>query len=174
MGVLSRGGKWPLIALPTYRSRTSPRGGSAPSTKPKNPPMWREILIALAGAILVSWLALMVALVIVRPKGNLLRESLRIMPDLIRLLKNLAIDSTLPRGVRVRLALLMAYLALPIDLIPDFIPILGYADDAILVVAVLRSVVRKVGLEPLRGHWPGTSDGFAALCRLAGLDSQPG
>jgi len=136
--------------------------------------MWRDILIALAGAILVSWLALMVALVIIRPKGNLLRESLRIMPDLIRLLKNLALDSALPRGVRVRLTLLMAYLALPIDLIPDFVPILGYADDAIVVVAVLRSVVRKVGLEPLRGHWPGTLDGFAALCRLAGLDSQPG
>ena len=136
--------------------------------------MWRDILIALAGAILASWLALMVALVIIRPKGNLLRESLRIMPDLIRLLKNLAVDSALPRGVRVRLTLLMAYLALPIDLIPDFVPILGYADDAILVVAVLRSVVRKVGLEPLRGHWPGTSDGFAALCRLAGLDPKPG
>ena len=135
--------------------------------------MWRDILIAVASAILVSWLALIVALVIIRPKGNLLRESLRILPDLIRLLKNLATDSTLPAGVRVRLALLMAYLALPIDLIPDFIPVLGYADDAIIVAFVLRSVVRKVGLEPLRGHWPGTPDGFAALCRIAGLQSQP-
>ena len=134
--------------------------------------MWRDSLIAVASAILVSWLALIVALLVIRPKGNLLRESLRILPDLIRLLKNLATDSALPRGVRVRLALLMAYLALPIDLIPDFIPVLGYADDAIIVVFVLRSVVRKVGLEPLRGHWPGTPDGFAALCRIAGLQSQ--
>ena len=134
--------------------------------------MWRDILIAVASAILVSWLALIVALLVIRPKGNLLRESLRILPDLIRLLTNLATDSALPRGVRVRLALLMAYLALPIDLVPDFIPVLGYADDAIIVVFVLRSVVRKVGLEPLREHWPGTPDGFAALCRLAGLRSQ--
>ena len=65
-------------------------------------------------------------------------------------------------------------LALPIDLIPDFIPVLGYADDAIVVVAVLRSVVRTVGLEPLHGQWTGTPDGFAALCRLAGLRPQPG
>ena len=134
--------------------------------------MWREILIAMGGAIAVSWLALIVSLMVIRPKGNLLRESLRILPDMIRLLKNLTTDSTLPHGVRVRLALLMMYLALPIDLIPDFIPVLGYADDAIVVVFVLRSVVRRVGLEPLRGHWPGTSDGFAALCRLAGLQTQ--
>ncbi len=131
--------------------------------------MWRDTLLAIAGAVLLSWLALVVVLAVNRPQGNLLCESLRILPDLIRLLKNLTIDSDLPRGVRIRLGLLMLYLALPIDLIPDFIPVLGYADDAIIVVAVLRSIVRRVGLEPLRGHWPGTPDGFAALCRLAGL-----
>jgi len=135
--------------------------------------MWRDLLIAMAGAFILTWLALIVAIVAIRPKGNLLREALRILPDLVRLLKNLSTDSTLPRSVRIRLVLLMVYLALPIDLIPDFIPVLGYADDAIVVVAVLRSVVRKVGLEPLRGHWPGTPDGFAALCRLAGLKAQP-
>jgi uncharacterized membrane protein YkvA (DUF1232 family) len=131
--------------------------------------MWRETLIALVAAILLSWLTMVVALVIIRPKGNLLRESLRILPDLIRLLKRLSTDSTQPRGIRVRLGLLMAYLVLPIDLIPDFIPVLGYADDAIVVVAVLRSVVRRVGTEPLRAAWPGTPDGFTVLRRLAGL-----
>ncbi len=135
--------------------------------------MWRDLLIGLAGAVILTWLALFVALIVVRPKGNLLREALRILPDLVRLLRNLSTDSTLPRGVRIRLVLLMVYLALPIDLIPDFIPVLGYADDAIVVVAVLRSVVRRVGLEPVRGHWPGTPDGFAALCRLATLKPQP-
>ena len=131
--------------------------------------MWRETLIALVAAILLSWLTMVVALVIIRPKGNLLRESLRILPDLIRLLKRLSTDSTQPRGIRVRLGLLMAYLVLPIDLIPDFIPVLGYADDAIVVVAVLRSVVRRVGTEPLRAAWPGTPDGVTVLRRLAGL-----
>jgi uncharacterized membrane protein YkvA (DUF1232 family) len=118
-------------------------------------------------------LALVLTLIVVRPKGNLLRESVRILPDMVRLLKTLTTDSTLPRGVRVRLVLLLVYLALPIDLIPDFIPVLGYADDAIVAVLVLRSVVRHVGLEPLRGHWPGTPDGFVVLCRLAGLQTQP-
>jgi len=135
--------------------------------------MWRALLLSLGGAIVASWLALILALVVIRPKGNVLRESLRILPDVIVLLKDLATDVTLARGVRIRLGLLMAYLALPIDLIPDFVPVLGYADDAIVVVGVLRGVVRKVGLEPLRVHWPGSPDGFAALCRLAGLEPQP-
>ncbi|HMA46125.1 MAG TPA: YkvA family protein [Frankiaceae bacterium] len=79
----------------------------------------------------------------------------------------------MPRGIRVRLWLLFAYLASPIDLVPDFIPLLGYADDAIIAAAVLRSVVRRAGLEAVRQHWPGTSDGFAALVRLAGLGGKP-
>lgn len=126
-------------------------------------------MIGLGVAVLASWLLLVVALVVVRPKGSLLAEALRILPDLIRLLRRLAADRTLPRGVRVRLGLLLAYLAVPIDLIPDFIPVLGYADDAILVTAVLRSVVRKAGTDAVRRHWPGTDDGFAALRRLTGI-----
>jgi uncharacterized membrane protein YkvA (DUF1232 family) len=48
--------------------------------------------------------------------------------------------------------------------------VLGYADDAIIVTAVLRSVVRRAGIVAVRDHWPGSDDGFAALCRLAGLN----
>ena len=62
--------------------------------------------------------------------------------------------------------MLFVYLAIPIDLIPDFIPILGYAEDAIIVVLVLRSVCRRLSLEELRAVWPGTGDGFAALYQL--------
>jgi uncharacterized membrane protein YkvA (DUF1232 family) len=130
---------------------------------------WWDLLIGLGVALLVTWLALVVVLVTVRPRGGLSREALRLLPDVLRLVRRLAADRTLSRGVRVRLALLLAYLAMPIDLIPDFIPVLGYADDAIIVVAVLRGVVRRAGLETLRARWPGTDDGFAALCRLTGL-----
>ena len=130
---------------------------------------WWYGLLGVVAALLAGWLALLIALVLVRPKGPLLREALRILPDLLRLLRRLAADRTLPRGVRVRLALLLAYLAVPIDLVPDFIPVLGYADDAIIAAAVLRSVVRRAGLSAVRAHWPGTDNGFAALCRLTGL-----
>ncbi len=130
---------------------------------------WWDLLIGAAAALLLAWAALVVALIVVRPRGGLLREALRLLPDVLRLVRRLAADQTLPRGVRIRLGLLLAYLALPIDLVPDFIPVLGYADDAIIVSAVLRSVVRRAGLEAVRAHWPGTDDGFAALARLTRL-----
>ena len=131
---------------------------------------WGNTLLGLGAALLLSWLVLVVALLIVRPRGNLLTEALRILPDLLWLIPRLARDRSLPRGVRVRLALLVVYLALPIDLIPDFIPVLGYADDAIIVTAVLRGVVRRAGLDAVRAHWPGTDDGFTVITRLTGLD----
>jgi uncharacterized membrane protein YkvA (DUF1232 family) len=98
------------------------------------------------------------------------REAVRILPDVLRLVRRLAADDTLGKGVRIRLWVLLAYLALPFDLIPDFIPVLGYADDAIVVAAVLRSVVRRAGIDAVRTHWPGSDDGFSALGRITGLN----
>ncbi|HEY3464984.1 MAG TPA: DUF1232 domain-containing protein [Amycolatopsis sp.] len=135
---------------------------------------WWDLLIGVAAALVLAWLALVVALLVVRPRGSLLREALRLLPDVLRLIRRLAADKDLPRGVRIRLGLLLAYLALPIDLIPDFIPVLGYADDAIVVTAVLRGVVRRAGLEAVRAHWPGTPDGFTAVTRLTGLPAGNG
>ncbi len=98
-----------------------------------------------------------------------MKEAVRILPDTVRLLHRLARDASLSKGIRVRLWLLFGYLAFPIDLIPDFIPVIGYADDAIIVCAVLRSVVRRAGAEVVRRHWPGTPDGLVALWKVAGL-----
>jgi uncharacterized membrane protein YkvA (DUF1232 family) len=114
---------------------------------------WWDLLIGVAAALVLTWLALVVVLVIARPRGGLLREALRLLPDVLRLVRRLAADKALPRGVRVRLGLLPAYLALPIELILDFIPVLGFADDAIIVTAVLRSVGVSV-----RELSPGTRD----------------
>ncbi|MEU9791260.1 DUF1232 domain-containing protein [Streptomyces sparsogenes] len=131
--------------------------------------VWWSIALAAVGGLLLLWLLALAALALVRPRGKLLAEAIRLLPDLLRLIPRLARDRTLPRGVRVRLWLLLAYLAMPIDLVPDFIPVLGYADDAIVVAAVLRSVVRHAGPEALARHWPGTDDGLTAVRRLAGL-----
>jgi uncharacterized membrane protein YkvA (DUF1232 family) len=131
--------------------------------------MWTELLVAVGGlvaGVLLLWLVLVGFLAAARPGGGALTEYLRILPDLLRLVTRLARDGTLPRGVRIRLWLLLAYLASPIDLIPDFVPVLGYADDAIIVAAVLRSVVRRAGSDAIEAHWPGTPAGLAALLRL--------
>lgn len=118
---------------------------------------------------LLLWVALIVALWIGKPDEVRIRDALRLLPDLVRLLRRLAGDKSLSGGVRLRLWLLLAYLALPIDLVPDFIPVIGYADDAVIVALALRSVTRRAGPEALEKHWPGTPDGLTAVRRLAGL-----
>jgi uncharacterized membrane protein YkvA (DUF1232 family) len=128
-----------------------------------------NIVIGIAAGLVLMWLAVIVVLWSVKGRFDVagLREALRMLPDLLRLLKRLAADPTLSRGVRVRLWLLLAYLIMPIDLVPDFIPIIGYADDAIIVAMALRSVIRHSGPEAIRRHWPGTLDGLAVILRLA-------
>ena len=125
-----------------------------------------------AGAVITLvglWLVLVAVLLIARPKGTRLGDALRVLPDTVRLLRRLAGDKSLPRAVRARLWFLLAYLAMPIDLIPDFIPVIGHADDVIIAILVLRSVARRAGTEVLRRHWPGTEAGLAALYRLVGI-----
>lgn len=133
---------------------------------------WR-IVLGVVIAIALSWIALALSLVLIRPRGSFLLEALRLLPDTLRLLRRLAADRTLPRIVRIRLWMLFGYLAFPLDIIPDFIPIIGYADDVIIVCAVLRSVVRQAGADAVQRHWPGSRDGLAALWRAAGLPGSP-
>jgi uncharacterized membrane protein YkvA (DUF1232 family) len=132
-------------------------------------PGWAWTLVGALGGLLLCWLVLMAVLWLTRPDELRGRELLRLLPDVLRLVHRLAGDRTLPRGVRVRLWLLMAYLALPIDLVPDFLPVIGHADDAIAVALVLRSVVRRAGTAAVERHWPGTPEGLAALRRASRL-----
>lgn len=135
---------------------------------------WWQIAIAIVGGLLLLWLALLATLWITQrtsPDRTSLREALRLLPDVVRLLRRLAADPDLPRGVRVRLILLLGYLLLPIDLVPDVIPVLGYADDAIIVALALRSVVRRAGPDALARHWPGAPEGLNTVNRLAGLST---
>jgi uncharacterized membrane protein YkvA (DUF1232 family) len=130
---------------------------------------WWSVAAGVVGGVLLLWVALMAALWFVRPDELRIRDAMRLLPDLVRLVRRLAGDQTLPRGVRIRLWLLLAYLALPFDLVPDFIPVIGYADDAVIVAFALRSVTRRAGPDALDRHWPGSPDGLAAVRRLAGL-----
>jgi uncharacterized membrane protein YkvA (DUF1232 family) len=130
--------------------------------------LW-TVLFGVAAGLLLLWLALVIALLVVRPADLRVKDVLRLLPDSLVLLRRLAADRELPRGVRIRLWLLLVYLILPIDLIPDFIPVLGYADDAIIVALALRSVTRRAGPTALDKHWPGTTEGLQAVRRLAGI-----
>ena len=127
------------------------------------------MLLGVAGGLLLLWLGMLALLWRVRPDGLTTTAALRLLPDLVRLVRRLAADRTLPRGVRVRLWLLLAYLLSPIDVVPDVVPVLGYADDAVVVALALRAVVRRAGPGALARHWPGDPAGLEVVSRLAGL-----
>lgn len=131
--------------------------------------MWWSTLLGVLAGLLLVWAVLVGALWVSRPDETGIRDALRLLPDLLVLLKRLATDAEPPRGARIRLWLLLVYLASPIDLVPDFIPVIGYADDAVVIALTLRSVVRRAGLDLVRERWPGTEDGFTTVVRLAGL-----
>jgi uncharacterized membrane protein YkvA (DUF1232 family) len=133
--------------------------------------VWRVAVAVVLGVLVAYGVALLLLWRYARahPETVSLRDAVRMLPDLLRLLRRLAADPTLPRGVRLRLVLLLAYLATPIDLVPDVVPVLGYADDVVVVALVLRSVVRRAGPDALRRHWPGSPEGLAVVTRLAGL-----
>jgi len=131
--------------------------------------VWWQAIGGLVGGLALLWVGLVVVLYLrarTVDDPTRLRDVLRLLPDVIRLVRRLAADPALPRGLRIRLALLVGYLVLPLDLVPDFIPVVGYADDAIVVALALRSVIRVAGPEAIDQHWPGTPEGLAALKRL--------
>jgi len=127
-----------------------------------------RVLVAVVGGLLLLWLVLVVVMWRARPDDLSAREALRLLPDVLRLVRRLAADRDLPRGVRVRLWVLLVYLVSPIDLVPDFLPVIGYADDVVVVAWALRAVVRRAGSEALVRHWPGTPAGLAVVTRLTG------
>jgi uncharacterized membrane protein YkvA (DUF1232 family) len=122
-----------------------------------------RIVVGLVIAFLGAWLLLVVALWVMRPRDVRLGELVRLVPDLLRLVRSLLADRSVPGRVRIALIGLLAYLINPIDLIPEFIPVLGPLDDVIVAILVLRYVRRRLGDDELRRRWPGTADGYELL-----------
>ncbi len=118
--------------------------------------------------VLAVWAILIGLLFVFRPRGVPLLELLRVIPDVVRLVRGLIGDRAVPLGVKVALVGLMVWLVSPIDLIPEFIPVLGPVDDAVVAVLVLRYVRRRLGAEALRSRWTGTPEGFTLLSRIIG------
>src|SRR4029453_2163579 len=132
--------------------------------------MWWRAVTVLVASVVVMWAVLLVVLVVSRPDRGSLVQGARVLPDTVRLVRRLAADRTVPRSTRAWLWFLLAYLALPIDVVPDFLPVIGYADDGIIPSLVVRPLVRRAGPETVRRHWPGSPDGLAALGRVLRLD----
>ena len=122
--------------------------------------------IALIVAIAI-YIALVVALIALGRRW-LAREAAMLLPNLVRLFHGLLGDPAVPWRAKVALGIGIAYLAMPLDLIPDFIPVAGGFDDAIVAALVLAYVVRTSGPEPVERHWHGDRRIILRLARLAG------
>jgi len=118
--------------------------------------------------LLAAWAVLVALLWVIRPRDVGLEELVRVIPDILRLVRDIVGDRSAPMGVRLVLVGLVAWLVSPIDLVPEFIPVLGPLDDVVVAVLVLRYVRRRLGTAELQRHWPGTEAGFGLLLRLTG------
>jgi uncharacterized membrane protein YkvA (DUF1232 family) len=142
--------------------------GSSPT--PGTVTIWEWLLIS--ALVVVALYAIAVVVLATSGRQADAAALARFIPDCVVLFQRLLADPRVDWWRKAILVLAIVYLASPIDLVPDFIPVLGYADDAIIVSLVLRSVVRRAGPQVIRRHWQGTPDGLAALSRLAGIELQ--
>jgi uncharacterized membrane protein YkvA (DUF1232 family) len=129
-------------------------------------PAVRAGLISLASCLVLYLAALGVLLW--RGRRAEARAFAGFVPDCVVLFRRLLGDGRVPRRRKLLLLALVAYLALPIDLIPDVIPVVGQLDDAILVALVLRTLLRGAGAGLVREHWPGPPASLRIMLRPAG------
>jgi uncharacterized membrane protein YkvA (DUF1232 family) len=129
--------------------------------------MGRSLLVGLAIVVAV-WLAAILVLVLAG-RRSAARELATLIPNIVILFKGLLRDPAVPRSSKVLLGLAVLWLVSPIDLVPEFVPVAGPLDDAIVAALVLRHVLRRTGPDVLRRHWRGDQ---AVLDRLAGTRSR--
>lgn len=125
-------------------------------------------ILAIMGGLVLLWALVLALLLVFRPRGVQLRELIRVVPDVLRLLRSLIGDRSTPLDVRLVLGFLVLWILSPIDLIPEFIPLLGPLDDVVVAAVALRYTRRRLGIEELRRRWSGTDDSFALLVRMVG------
>ena len=125
----------------------------------------RTLLFAF-GVVVAAWLVLVAVLWLHRPTRDLAGPVLRLVPDVTRLVGALFRADTTPRNVKIVLWGLLLYLLSPIDLVPEFLPVLGSLDDLIVAAIVLRWASRRIGADLLRVHWSGSPEGFDLLRRF--------
>jgi uncharacterized membrane protein YkvA (DUF1232 family) len=127
-----------------------------------------NLVVGVIVGLIAVWAILLVILWLLRPKGVPVREIIRVIPDLLRLIRALIADRAVPLDVRAALLVLLVWIISPIDLIPEFLPGIGPLDDVIVAVVALRFTRRRLGIDELRRRWPGSADGFATLTRVIG------
>jgi len=132
-----------------------------------------QVLIGVGIALVIAWAALCVVVLALRSPGQSGRDVVRVLPDALRLAVALYRDPATPSSVRWRLRIALIYNVQPINLIPDFIPLIGFADNVIVVAWALRGAVRIAGSEAVARHWKGSLAALGSLYRALRLSAVP-
>jgi uncharacterized membrane protein YkvA (DUF1232 family) len=127
---------------------------------------WWVWAVVAGGVVAVVWLAFVLVLLASGRSGDA-RALAGFIPDCLVLITRLMRDERVPRRRKLLLAALLGYLALPFDLVPDFVPVAGQLDDVLVVALVLRHFLRSGGAELVREHWPGPDRSLAVVLRIA-------
>ncbi len=123
-------------------------------------------LLVVVAVVLGLWLMAVLLIWLHRPSRELAMPVLRVLADILVLVRRLLADPATPRSVRFALGFLMVWIVSPIDLLPEFLPGIGPLDDIVVAALVLRWVGRRVGREALAAHCPRAPDGFRLLEHL--------
>jgi uncharacterized membrane protein YkvA (DUF1232 family) len=119
------------------------------------------------GGILLALYLILVGVLYLAGRRTEARALGGFIPDCLILLRRLVGDPRVPRWRKAILIVLVAYLAMPIDIVPDFIPVAGQLDDVLVAALALRLALRGGGPDLLREHWPGPEVSLKAVLRLA-------
>lgn len=131
-----------------------------------------KVLIGLTVGLAVTWVVALIAILVVNRRSPDKPGLPRLLTQTIQLLGSLARDRTLPRGLRLRIAAAILYAGQPFNLIPDWIPVIGYADNVAVIGWTIRSVIRKAGPEAVAEHWRGTPESLLVLYKALRIDPQ--
>jgi uncharacterized membrane protein YkvA (DUF1232 family) len=126
-------------------------------------------LVKIAVVTLVIWASVVVVL-LVSGRRVAAKQLARLLPDLAALLRGLMRDPRVPRGSKVLLVVAFVWVISPIDLLPEFLPVIGPLDDVIVVAIVLRHIVKRAGPEVVAEHWRGDPGTLAAAMRALRVD----
>ncbi len=127
---------------------------------------WQWLLIA-AGITVATYATFVVWLLLAGRRQDA-RALVGFIPDCLVLFRRLLRDDRVPRRNKLLVGALIGYLAMPFDLVPDFIPVAGQLDDAIVVALALRLLLGGAGVALVREHWPGPDSSLEVILRLAG------
>jgi uncharacterized membrane protein YkvA (DUF1232 family) len=128
--------------------------------------LWQTIVVAALAT--ASLYAVFVAVLVLAGRREGARAAAAFVPDCVVLFRRLLSDPRVPRRKKLVLAALIPYLLMPFDLVPDFIPVAGYLDDAVIVAFALRYVLRDSGPDLIAAHWPGPPASLKLVLRFAG------